>query len=88
MRMDAFVIIFAAITVISGLLMLTLVVLTSIVSRNIKDISYSPLSENEAEYGLRILLFFYPNAVIHIPENDISLRFQAQNSRVIVHQDF
>ena len=88
MRMDAFVIIFAVITVISGLLMLTLVVLTSIVSRNIKDISYSPLSENEAEYGLRILLFLYPNAVIHIPENDISLRFQAENSRVIVHQDF
>ena len=88
MRMDAFVIIFAVITVISGLLMLTLVLLTSIVSRNIKDISYSPLSENEAEYGLRILLFMYPHAVIHIPENDISLRFESDNSRVIVHQDF
>lgn len=88
MRMDAFVIVFAVITVISGLLMLTLVVLTSIVSRNIKDISYSPLSENEAEYGLRILLFMYPNAVIHTTGNDISLRFESDNSRVIVHQDF
>lgn len=88
MRMDAFVIIFAVITVISGLLMLTLVVSTAIVSKNIKEISYSPLSENEAEYGLRILLFVYPNAVIHTPENDISLRFKSDNSRVIVHQDF
>ena len=68
MRMDAFVIIFAVITVISGLLMLTLVVSTAIVSKNIKDIAYTPLSENETEYGLRILLFVYPHAVIHTPK--------------------
>lgn len=81
--MEVFVIIFALFTVVMGLLMLSIIITAQIIGKNIKNITYTPLSENETEYGLRTLLFMYPNATIHTPQNEISKRLTHQNTRII-----
>ncbi len=85
--MEIFVVVFAVFTIIAGLAMLGLILAAAIVGRNIDDITYSPGSENETEYGLRTLLFMYPNAVIHTPKNEISSRLKSQNTRIITHPE-
>ena len=85
--MEIFVIIFALFIIITGTAMSVIIIASAIIGRNIRYITYTPLSENETEYGLRTLLFLYPNAVIHTPQNEISKRMMSENSRVIAHQE-
>lgn len=85
--MYVFVLFFVLCTILSGMAMLSLIIATSIIGKKIESVTYTPLTENETEYGLRTLLFMYPNAVIHTPQNEISNRLMAENTRVIVHQE-
>lgn len=71
----------------SGVFIFAFVLLNSIINRNIHHISYSPKSENETEFGLRSLLFLYPNAVIDTPKTPVSEKIHKENKRVTVHQE-
>ena len=84
--MEILVLIYAVFTVLVGLFVLGLLTFNAIAGKNITYISYTPRSENETEYGLRSLLFMYPNAVIDTPQNPISERLKIENSRIITHQ--
>ena len=85
--MYVFILFFVIFTILSGMAMLIFTLTASIIGKNIECITYTPLTENETEYGLRTLLFMYPNAVIHTPQNEKSNRLMAENTRVIVHQE-
>lgn len=84
--MEILVLIYAVFTVLVGLFALGLLAFNAIAGKRITYISYTPRSESEAEYGLRSLLFMYPNAVIDTPQNPVSERLKIENSRIITHQ--
>ncbi len=85
--MEVFVVLFSLVTILAGLSVLIMLIAANIIGKNIREITYSPRSENETEYGLRTLLFMYPNATIHTPHNEISKRLETCETRIITHQE-
>ncbi len=85
--MKLFIITFAILIVLAGLGMLFLITTAAVIGRTIEHVSYYPRSENETEYGLRSLLFMYPNAIIYTPENKVSQKLSKENNRIIIHQE-
>lgn len=70
-----------------GIATLCLLIFTAVSGKDVDYVSYTPKSVNEAEYGLRTLLFMYPNAEIHTVENSVSARLMSDYPRIIVHQE-
>lgn len=85
--MEIFVLISSLFVIVSGFAMLIFLIVNSIISRNVHTVFYSPHSENETEYGLRTLLFLYPNAIINTTRNPVSEKLESENSRIITHQE-
>ena len=73
--------------ILSGLSVLVFLIGNSVISRDVHTVYYSPHSENETEYGVRTLLFLYPNAVINTSRNRVSERLEKKIARVITHQE-
>lgn len=85
--MEILVFCLAVFIILSGLSILVFIIGNSIISRDVHTVYYSPHSENETEYGIRTLLFLYPNAVINTSRNRVSQRLEEKISRVITHQE-
>ena len=73
--------------ILSGLSVLVFLIGNSVISRDVHTVYYSTHSENETEYGVRTLLFLYPNAVINTSRNSVSERLEKKIARVITHQE-
>lgn len=84
--MDILVLLYSIFTIAIGIIALFLLIFCYISGKNIDYISYTPRSENETEYGLRSLLFMYPNAVIDTPQNTISEKLKNETHRITTHQ--
>ena len=85
--MEILVFCLAVFIILSGLSILVFIIGNSVISRDVHTVYYSPHSENETEYGIRTLLFLYPNAVINTSRNRVSQRLEEKISRVIPHQE-
>lgn len=85
--MEILVFCLAVFIILSGLSILVFIIGNSVISRDVHTVYYSPHSENETEYGIRTLLFIYPNAVINTSRNRVSQRLEEKISRVITHQE-
>lgn len=85
--MEILVFSLAVFIILSGISVLVFLIGNSVISRDVHTVYYSPHSENETEYGVRTLLFLYPNAVINTTRNRVSERLEEKISRVITHQE-
>ena len=85
--MEILVFCLAVFIILSGLSILVFIIGNSVISRDVHTVYYSPHSVNETEYGIRTLLFLYPNAVINTSRNRVSQRLEEKISRVITHQE-
>lgn len=85
--MEILIFCLAVFIILSGLSVLVFLIGNSVISRDVHTVYYSPHSENETEYGIRTLLFLYPNAVINTTRNPVSERLERKKTRVITHQE-
>lgn len=85
--MEILVFCLSVFVILSGLSVLVFLIGNSIISRDVHTVYYTPRSENETEYGVRTLLFLYPDAVINTSRNEVSEQIEKKNSRVITHQE-